>query len=91
MRASRNVFHTLSICKQSLHRSTHRLTFSISHRLQSTDPQQPNIMESDDSILEELGTFDLSEDELPKISDNNGQVIIDGIEYLQPSGQNSPQ
>ena len=91
---SRSIHYCISISK-SRHQSS-RLTCILSHRFQSTQSHSddttqddtPNTLESDQSILEELQTqsFELSEDELTKISDANGATIIDGIEYLQPSG-----
>lgn len=77
-------------------RSSSRLPFLITHRYQSSESSkladsQINVLESDESILGELETFELSEAELTKISDNNGATIIDGVEYLQASGLALPR
>eukprot|EP01084_Bolivina_argentea_P126105 223352_1 len=85
---SRSLINCLSAFKQSNSRY-HGITTIISHRYQSTNTdhtvnnEEPNILQSDESILGEL--IELSEEELTKISDANGATIIDGIEYLQPS------
>ena len=90
----RSIIRSVSISK-SYYQSSSRLTYIVSHRHQSTKPQTPNtteddsnanLLQSDQSILNELQSFELSEDELIKISDGNGVTIVDGIEYLQPSG-----
>ena len=87
---SRSLFRYLSHSHCAPHSSS-RLPFVITQRYQSSEwnispDSQINVLESDESILGELETFELSEAELTKISDSNGATIIDGVEYLQASG-----
>lgn len=85
---SRTFRYCLSISQQS-YRQSRPTTYLISLRHQSTtNDQTANLLQSDKSILDELQSFELSEEELTKISDANGATIVDGIEYLQPSGNN---